>query len=176
MTNEELLAAIRQIVKEEVANVRAIEPLDLVVYGPDEHGRVMFYGTEEVNPTVKILTHLTIKQAAAGTIPPLTKKQLYTIMMNVGCDVDGNLQPIAGRGYGQTGIKEVDEMTPFTNSIIAQPTFFQPERHVFGPAFLLSDEDRTIGSRSEMIRILIKSVEGLGKLKVNDGTIFDNHI
>lgn len=153
MTNEELLAAIRLIVREELANVvpHEVEPDDLIVEGPDEDGRVKFKVTEEANPAVSILSHLTVLQAKAGRIAPLNMKQLATIMMNVGCNEDGVLQPaFQGIAYAQTGRPEIDGMSPFARKVKASPTFFQPNRFIFGDAFPAHDHERTVASRQDM--------------------------
>jgi hypothetical protein len=174
MTNEELLVAIRQIVREELANTRpnSIEPDDLIIAGPDENARVKFAGTDREKEGVWVISILTLRQSLAGKIPPLTMQQLASIMMNVGCDEHGNLQPAAFRGYGQTGVPENDQITPFTNKVVPAPTFWQPYAYKFGDPFPMSDEERTIGSRSENIKTLIKSVQGIGKLHANDGSSF----
>lgn len=178
MTNEELLAAIRLIVREELAGLGGggsggLVPDDEIVDGPDEDGRVKFAATKKVNKNVKVLSVLTVKQAAAGRIPALSERQLATLMMNVGCDREGNLQPVGpGRLYGQTGKPEVDQMSPMANKVTKNPTWWQPNRWDFAEPFQQSNSDRTISSRSEDIDTLVASVEGLGLLGVNDGSGF----
>lgn len=174
MTNEELLAAIRQIIKEELANSQAIEPDDLIVEGPDKWGRVKFKGTKEVNDNVKILSVLTVRQAVEGRIAPLTEEQLACLMMNVGCDETGNLVPAFGRGYGQTGNPVIDEFSPQANTVVANKTFWNPHRYDFGPSFAQEDRNRTVCSRSEKIGVLIQGIEQLGSLYENDGSAFDH--
>lgn len=172
MTNEELLAAIRAIIKEELILMNTAPSDDEIVEGPDEDGRVKFLGTERENPAVKVLSVLTVKKAASGEIAPLTEKQMATLMMNCGCDERGNLQPIFGRDYGQTGNPVIDETTYMANKVVKKATFWQPNRYVLGEAFAQSDLDRTISSRSEKIATLVASVKGLGKLHENDGSAF----
>ena len=84
MTNEELLAAIRLIVKEELARQNSVTATtdETIVEGPDEFGRVKFAGTEKVREGVWVLSILTLRQALAGKIAPLTMKQLASLMMN----------------------------------------------------------------------------------------------
>lgn len=171
--NAQDLAAIRQLVKEELAISRTADPEDFITAGPDEDGRVRFLGTEQVNKNCLVLSVLTVRQAAEGRIPALNEKQLATLMMNVGCNEQGDLLPIFGREYGQTGNPVIDQTTYMANTVEKQPgTFWQPNRWAFGPAFRQSDDDRTISSRSEKIGTLVESVRGLGKLHENDGSAF----
>jgi hypothetical protein len=174
MTNEELLAAIRAIVREELATASAHkDELDLITAGPDENGRVRFLGTQKVNANCWIFSVLTVRQAVAGLIPELTEQQLAGIMMNVGCNEKGELLPAFGREYGQTGNPVIDETTYMANKVVKLPgTFWQPNRWAFAEPYAQSDTDRTISSRSTDIATLIASIEGLGSLHDNDGSSF----